>query len=384
MDPEKRYQELASKWLNNTISQDEKKEFAAWYNANQENEVLIPEFLADNEEEHKQRILNKISQAVSFNDKQARRRVVPLWWAAAAALFAVLLVGIYLSGQVGWDERAEVSLTHDVAPGGDKATLTLANGKTIFLDQAEEGEIANEHGVIISKNEEGQLLYILQEATANNKNASQYNIIKTPRGGQYQIVLPDGSRVWLNAASSLEFPVVFANNERRVKLTGEGYFEIVKHTSKSFIVETSEQEITVLGTHFNINAYEEEQLTKTTLIEGSVSIKHREGDQPTVLKPGQQAQTAYSNKCINLYNVDVSEISAWKNGYFHFKDTDIYSIMRQFSRWYDIEVVYETAQPKDVYVGKIPRTALLSEALQVLETVGIKFKIEGKKLFVLN
>ncbi|HEX3933839.1 MAG TPA: FecR domain-containing protein, partial [Puia sp.] len=209
-----------------------------------------------------------------------------------------------------------------------------------------------------------------------------YNTITTPRGGQYQITLPDQTKVWLNAESSLRFPTAFAGKDRAVQLTGEAYFEVAADKSKPFLVKAGSTETRVLGTHFNIMAYSDEGPVKTTLLEGAVSMGQEM--QSALLQPGEQGQFDSNKGIIATRAVNTRAVVAWKDGYYYFDRASMQSVMRQISRWYDVEIVYEGAVPKDEIVGKMPRTAEVSEVLHIMELIGIRFKIEGKKITVLG
>lgn len=308
-------------------------------------------------------------------------------WPAIFAAAAVLLVicGVLL---MDVEQRqapvavAQATSLEDIQPGGDKAFLTLADGRKIVLDDADSGQLAKEGNMAISKSASGELVYnATGSAPIGGADAVlSYNTLATPRGGQYKIVLPDGSRVWLNAGSSLRFPVSFAATERRVELEGEGYFEIQRDAARPFVVHTDDARVKVLGTHFNISAYKEDKEWTTTLLEGAVEVSSKNGDR-AMLRPGQQANLAEDRR-INLQTVDAAISVAWKNGYFDFRRASVKDIMKQFSRWYDIDVVYDGAIADDEYVGKIRRGVTLKQALNMLEMSNINFRIEGKTIFI--
>jgi ferric-dicitrate binding protein FerR (iron transport regulator) len=266
---------------------------------------------------------------------------------------------------------------NDIAPGGNKAMLTLADGSRIVLDEARNDTLGQQGNTSIIKTQNGQVQY----HAAGNTATVTYNTLSTPRGGQYQLTLPDGTRVWLNAASSLHFPTAFTGNHRTVELTGEGYFEVAALPGKPFLVKANGADITVLGTHFNIMAYANEQAMAVTLLEGAVNV----GRNGTVKKllPGQQARIT-GNNSIMVSGTDVQEAVAWKNGYFIFDRADITTVMRQLERWYDIEVVYEGAPPEMRFGGGMQRSLPLSGILRLLEKNGVLFKIEGRKITVLR
>jgi hypothetical protein len=277
---------------------------------------------------------------------------------------------------------------NDVLPGTQKAMLTLGDGSVIELDDAQNGTLASQGGTKVIK----------FNGTINYENAKRdgqtlYNTIATPRGGQYQVVLPDGTEVWLNAASSIHFPTQFAGNERRVELTGEAYFEVRKDARKPFHVVTATQDVEVLGTHFNVNSYTDEPLVKTTLLEGKVKVVKRETanvkrERPdeisAVLKPGEQAVLSRAHSPLTIdHSPDLEQVMSWKNGVFQFNNADIKTITRQLARWYNLEVEYSKPPDDNLYYVEMPRNSKLSSILKVLELTGnIHFEIEGNKLIV--
>lgn len=326
------------------------------------------------------KVQDSSTQPVTIIQLQSSRR----WWYAAAAV--LVLLGAFSLYQFKVKEKAKIAVAessiqkNDIAPGGNKAVLTLANGSTIILDSAANGNLASQGNTKIIKLN-GQLAY-----SADGKDAAiVYNTITTPRGGQYELILADGSKVWLNAASSLRFPVNFTGKERKVALTGEGYFEVAKNATMPFKVDVAGKgEVEVLGTHFNINAYTDEPTINTTLLEGSVKFFTTiSGEQKEVrLSPGQQAQLKLNGQ-INLNDhPDMDEVMAWKNGEFQFNSADLKSIMRQIERWYDVDVIFNSQT--DLHLsGQITRYANVSEVLRKLElTNEIHFTIEGKKIIV--
>lgn len=304
------------------------------------------------------------------------------WISIAAAILIFISFGIYYWSNIYQPAPESISLSkqYDISPGGNIATLTLADGRKISLTDAENGELAEQSGIQVTKTADGQLLYTVT-GLENSSHSLLYNTIETPPGGQYQINLPDGSRVWLNSSSSLHYPVRFTGKERKVEITGEAYFEVAHNKDMPFKVVSDGQTVEVLGTHFNIMAYPDESSTKTTLLEGSVRVTKE--NKSTVISPGQQARLKDGN--INVIAVDTKEVTAWKDGYFIFKSEDIQSIMRQISRWYNAEVEYQGDISGKVFGGRISRSRNVSEVLKILELTGsIHFKVipgdsEGKE-----
>ena len=321
------------------------------------------------------------------------------WWTAAAILVLMTGVAFYLNSkqQAALLAKKDETLKNDVAPGSNKAVLTLANGTTIVLDDASNGVVAKEGNAKVLKPADGQLLYEQEEESEHGPLA--YNTLATPRSGQYQLILPDGSKVWLNSESSIHYPISFAENERRVQISGEAYFEVAKLKLSSgqqvpFIVEKGDMQVEVLGTHFNVNAYNDESAIKTTLLEGKVRVvKHETGngkrEKPNeisvVLKPGEQAVLSRGHSPLTIHHsTDVDNVVAWKNGLFHFESADVKTVMRQLARWYDVDVVYEGATVKnDPLFVEISRNTRLSDVLKVLQESGsARFTIQGKKIIV--
>ena len=320
----------------------------------------------------------------------SRTPVKRMYWlriAAASVIGLVLLSGAYLllmkkdGGEVIPNNKPALSIK-DIAPGGDRALLTLADGTTIILDSAADGSLTRQGGVKVIKLG-GQLAYQKDD----NTTEILWNTITTPKGGQYQLVLADGSKVWLNAASSLRFPTVFKGNERKVELSGEGYFEIssteIAGSQKKlpFIVAVGDMSVEVTGTHFNINSYDDEPTIKTTLLEGKVSV--RKGENMMPLNPGQQAIIPQGKDNIQVTkDVDLEEVMAWKNGRFMFNNANVEAIMRQAARWYDVDVVFK-GNISETFSGNPPRSEYISKLLNVMEATGkVDFEINGRQIIV--
>jgi len=303
---------------------------------------------------------------------------------AAAALIILNIIGLDF-----WIEKiapapvqiASANVNPDISPGGNKAVLTLANGQRIILDSIRNGIIVRNESFEIKKTENGQLVYHAFDRNYKNARNGDFNMVSTPRGGEYRITLPDGSKVWLNSATSIKFPGVFKRNIREVELDGEAYFEIAKKSAMPFMVRSGSTEIEVLGTHFNVKAYSNQSVMKTTLVEGSVKII--EGKSSVLLKPGQQARLTGGNLTI-LNNVDIEEQTAWKNGLFVFKDASVEEVMSQVASWYDLNVTYEGKIPEKYLTGKVSRSVNASEFMNLLSYAGVKFKIKGKDIVIMN
>ena len=307
-----------------------------------------------------------------------RRR---FYYAAAAIFLCVISIGTYFLFQAG--TKSQMAFTQnlkmeksDVAPGGNKAVLTLSDGSSIILDSSLNGTLTNQGNTKIMK-QNGILSYNSQK---DQPGKILYNTVSTPRGGQYQLMLSDGTKVWLNATSSLRFPASFGENERKVELMGEAYFEVAKNASKPFKVKVNGMEVEVLGTHFNINSYEDESAIRTTLLEGSVKLNRNHAS--AILKPGQQAGVDKKGKISISSDVDMSEAIAWKEGKFQFERADIYQVMRQISRWYNVDIEYK-GTVSNHFGGTISRDVNLSQVLKMLHlTGGVKFDIQDHKVVV--
>lgn len=308
----------------------------------------------------------------------------PLWPKMAAAASILIFVGIsmwFFMLNKKSPEKHYVSnavFSKYVVPGGNKATITLSNGATVILNGTQIGKLAMQGSTQISQTQNGQINY----SKAGNESSGEpmYNTATTPRGGQYEFVLSDGTKVWLNASSSIRFPVTFGGNERRVQITGEAYFEVAHNAAMPFRVEAHGQTVEVLGTHFNVNAYEDEASVKTTLLEGSVKVS-AQGVSKTI-KPGEQSELKDGKLSIN--EVDVNDAVAWKNGYFSFKDDDMRAFMRQISRWYDIDVSYEANIPERRFSGEIARNANISQILDILSFKKIHYKTTNNQLIIIH
>jgi transmembrane sensor len=311
------------------------------------------------------------------------KKIVFASWMSVAAASILFLAGIaYWIPDKNDDTRAKVVTIAEkhspILPGGNRAMLTTSDGSTIILDSMQNGTLIQKGATKISK--QGGLLIYNVSASADRGVAVIYNTLSTPRGGQYQVVLSDGSKVWLNAASSLHFPTAFTGSQRVVELTGEAYFEVAKNKEKPFQVRVGNMQVNVLGTHFNINAYSDESSIKTSLLEGSVKIT--KGNTSGILKPGEQGVLNNKEDKVAITNADMNEVMAWKNGLFRFEGADITTIMREIGRWYDVEIIYAGKVPMRRFEGKISRNAQLSEVLRILELSDVKFTVEGKKIIV--
>lgn len=301
--------------------------------------------------------------------------------AVAASVLLVIGVGAYFFLSRKTKESTEivnVPVPVDIkAPQTNRAVITLADGTTVYLDSTANGQLAMQDNVKLVKLADGQIVY---EPAGRNPQSVSYNTLTNPRGSKViDMTLADGSRVWLNAGSSVTYPVVFTGNERNVHITGEAYFEVASDVSKPFYVAKGDVRVQVLGTHFNVNAYEDEEDIRVTLYEGSVKVSRRA--QFVMLKPGQQAVAGQSVLRIN-HSPDLEEVIAWKNGLFTFDKADIKAVMRQLARWYDLEVEYRSGTTGDLFGGSMQRDLPLSKVLEFLKKSEVRFEVEGKKVIV--
>lgn len=338
-----------------------------------------------NQQQIRQRILNRLTAQIG--DPVKTRSIAWKWIWAAAIIIGVTGFGLFFFNQKNKQQTTIAAYKgpykNDILPGRNKAILTLANGKSVVLNNTHNGAIAKQGIAIVNKTASGQLTYITP-ASANTDNADiAFNTVTTPRGGQYQVTLPDGTNVWLNAASSLKFPTAFTGNERDVELTGEAYFEVAKNKEKPFKVNVNKMLVEVLGTHFDIMAYDNEPVIKTTLLEGSVKVKRDAAN--ALLVPGQQALAFRNSSILKVQKADLEETMAWKNGYFIFHEENIQDIMKKVARWYDVDVVYQGNIKGENFGGSVSRFSNISELLQNLELTGtIHFKIDGRRVTVME
>ncbi|TYP96235.1 FecR family protein [Sphingobacterium allocomposti] len=390
---------LFRKFLQNRCSPEELNRLYYYFDID-ENENLLKEIILeeldrdlDSEEspaqaQHLADLFDRISEKAQISEEQQtlkKRR----WFgrrasvAAAAIVFVTMLTAIsyWQITNTTQPKIAEESVVSYPKPGTDKAILTLFNGKEIILTDAKQDQILAGSGITISNNTEGLVVYQVDQSTLAKDSGAQLNTIRTPRGGQYQIVLADGTKVWLNASSSLIFPSHFSGDKRGVKLEGEAYFEVAHDAAKPFLVQTAESEVEVLGTSFNVMAYPEEQKNEITLLTGSVNVK--KGKEARRLIPGQQAEIQRKETGIRVGVVDIEPIIAWKNGVFLFDQSELPQVMRQIGRWYDAEVAYEKEIPDVKLTGMVSRDDSLAVLLDILERAGgVSFDVQKNKIMV--
>lgn len=416
--PSDRIQYLLQKFFRNEYTAEEKEELALWidtignedewksqledvwnqYPVMEKMDPLKVESVLKKIFEEEKATLNFPSRKKSRINGMFRVSVMAAAVAGLLITLSIMYVNKHFRPKTIIESARQTLTKEDITPGGNKAVLLLANGKKILLDSAENGSLAQLGNTRIVKLQNGQLTYTNAGAATNPlpAEAIHFNTLRTPPGGQYQIVLPDGTKVWLNAASSIKFPTAFATNQRQVEISGEAYFEVAKNPASPFTIQiisshgAPEANVFVLGTSFNINAYEDESAIKTTLSEGKVKVESltntqlAEGKQTdgTQIFPGEQVLIDKTGKLSVAKKVDLEEVTAWKNGRFDFEGNDIESVMRQIARWYNVDVKYENTISAH-FMGTISRDVNLSEVLKMLEVTGtVKFKVERRTVSV--
>jgi transmembrane sensor len=400
--------DLLMKHLQGNLSHPEQEQLNHWVQQSDRNRRL---FASVNDEEQLRQlvllygysettdneaiILSKIRQGMSAGQPLAPvRKMHGLWrWTSVAAIILVVAgVGYYIINNKSKNNTttaANTTAPADIQPGRDGAVLTLADGRQVVLDSLGNGVVATQDGAQVTL-KDGALAYAKDGSTT-----AVYNTLTTPKGRQFQLILPDGSKVWLNAASSLRYPTVFVGNERRVEVSGEVFFEVARNTKMPFKVTIPPPpgaarggiaDIEVLGTQFNVNAYSNETAIRTTLVEGSLKVVNREsaiGNKPfVVLTPGKQAALTADAR-LTVADADVDKVVAWKRGIFNFEDASLEEVMRQIERWYDIQVVYEKNVPDIKFGGKMSNDVSLQGLLRSLQESDVHFRLEGRKLIVL-
>jgi ferric-dicitrate binding protein FerR (iron transport regulator) len=382
---------LILRHLQNKLTREEKHELDKWLSEDEANPLFLESLEGDAAlDKHLEFFssiqvdsdLQKVRQRLSQKRHKTYRWMRPGYLEYAAMVAVVFSIGIWgynyfnagkktMVTTLAKSQRAKV---YDVPPGDDGAKLELADGSVIYLGDKQQDSTILVNGVKI--NQKDGVIYDIRNLNATNE--VRYNRISTAKGGQYQIILPDGTRVWLNSESSLRFPTAFTGKERNVELSGEGYFEVAKSIGRSFKVQVEEVSVEVLGTHFNIMSYPDEKSINTTLLEGSVKV--RKGATYKLIIPGQQAQI---NEGIKLADVDVNQAVAWKHGFFEFNSTELPSIVRQLERWYDVEIEVDKKVAVKHFSGTISRDTPISQVLKMLKlTGGLDFKIEERRVYL--
>ncbi|HLY70739.1 MAG TPA: FecR domain-containing protein [Puia sp.] len=391
---EARIKYLLRQYCGNALSIEESEEFRVLLNLNDHKEVfekVIEDQIAEQEpgqffvEYDYGALLQKVTGIDKTGKKQPTIRSIrarTIWWSAAAILLIACGVYFYKESRPIPQETVTQTGKQDIkAPASNRATIALANGQKIFLDSLGNGIMKKQGSAELEKKGAGSIVY--------NDNGQPketiYNTLTNPRGSRVvDITLADGTRIWLNAESSLTYPVAFAGKDREVSITGEGYFEVAKDPKRPFRVQVNKVEIEVLGTHFNISGYADENNIRTTLLEGSVRISSGDRHSAHMLKPGEQAIVDRTNGDAQIKTgIDLDEVMAWKNGSFEFNGTDLKTIMNELARWYDADIEYGSKIPTDRFFGIVSRSSNLSEVLKIMEGANVHFKIDGKKVIVM-
>lgn len=381
--------------MNGEISLEEKLELDQWVGAAEQNRAFFSELtdpaiikssVGKMDQYDRSRVWEKFQLGIQQLKEKPDINKPPhlmtrkwLRYAAAAAVFTGVSIGAYflMHQRMAYPrEIAAKPIKTDIAPGGNRAILTLGNGSEIILDSAQNGIIAQQGNTNIVKTDSGKLTY---KISPDIKSALSNNTMTTPRGGQYQLILSDGTKVWLNAASSITYPTAFVGSQRKVMITGEAYFEVAHNSLKPFLVSVNHMEVEVLGTHFNINAYPDETSITTTLLEGSVKVSWN--NQEKLLKPGQQSQAAINGISI-MEKADLDYVMAWKNGEMELANGDVKKLFREISRWYDVDIEYRGVIPEGQFAASIKRNLPLSNLLRVLDTYGVHTQLENKTIVV--
>lgn len=395
----KQFIHILKKYQNGTATRQEKRFIEAYYDLFEaKKEELTDDSILEDD------MLNDMW--LRLKDKKEKGKVKIKRWQSRSMRMAAAILALVMFGGALWYVAAYYSrynktdlskttasnLIDSIVPGGNKAVLTLANGKEVVLDSVQVGSSMQQGNANIRKLSNGRLIYKAaprQTVAGNVPHPIQYNTLRTPRGGQYQVVLPDGSKVWLNAESAIRFPTVFSGSKRTVAISGEAYFEVAKQADKPFIVKADGMNIEVLGTQFNVAAYGESKAIKATLSEGAVRVG-RQGDdekmQYVQLKPGEQASLDRMEGDLQVKPVNLEAALAWKNGLFYFEDTNIKTIMSEISRWYNVNVIYDATSLEDKnFSGVVSRYGKVGALLKRLELTGtVHFRIEGRTIVVTN
>ena len=381
---------LVKKYLHDTATKEETEKLFQWYRSEMNADSHWDLDAFEDEEDLKLFILSKID-APDLIEKQAPVYRKFYYLVSAASLAIFMAIGLYFFNNNNQTYVSPTSVKKvvkqkaiDIQPGTNKAILTLSNGKKIILDDSQNEVVINDGAIKVHKNAKGIIEYTLnrlgKEQNEKTEVQTGYNTIQTPIGGKFQLTLADGSKVWLNSASSLRFPVYFSGDNRAVELKGEAYFEVAKSQNKKFTVRSGNQTVEVLGTHFNINAYSDEPVITTTLIEGAIRVVELNTHKFQILKPCEQSKV---HNDIKIQKKDTQADIAWKDGYFYFENSSIETVMRQLGRWYGITARYESVLPQQHFEGAISTNLTLLEVLEILQKSNVHFSLEGKEVVVM-
>jgi len=382
---------IANRYLSGTATPEERAILDDWYRSFDDRFVELPPDAETHQDRLGERMRTRLMRELREPGVVSMRPRYRSWMRVAVAL--LLLAGLGLGIRMIWFSPAEVTdsapltRTDDrpLAPGSDRAWLRLGDGSVVYLDSTAPGLLASQAGLQLEKKADGSIVYQTGTPGTDPAGSTVFNEIRTPRGGQYQVILSDGTHVWLNAETTLRFPVAFRGEDRKVELSGEAYFEVARDEHRPFRVMTGASLVQVFGTHFNVNAYSDEASVRTTLLEGRVGVgpaASGSGEALRMLTPGQQASVKPDGTVKVDDRADTEEAIAWKNGRFHFNSADIRAIMRQIARWYDAEVIFE-GDPDLHFTGQITRRDEVSRVLQMMEMTGeVRFRVEGRRIYV--
>jgi len=374
----KSFKQLIGRYLDNVATQEEKRIIDKFLDSYWHEELNWQTDIMGDEHKVRAEILQKIRNKGIVEKSYKKQKTFRILWRVAASFIILAVSGYFLL-----QSNSKFDL---IKPGKETAVLTLADGRVIILDETKSGLLASQGKIKIVK-KDNQLIFDASGSLSDKQSGHKINTISTPRGGQFQVVLPDGSTAWLNAASSIKFPTSFSGKERRVEITGEVHFEVQSKSLSQkvkipFIVVTEGLEVKVLGTHFNVNTYSDDGIVRTTLIEGSIEVFNPKTGGSQVILPGQQAQLS-ENGQINVIDVNLNEVIAWKNGNFFFNDTGIEVIMNSVARWYDVDIKYEGDVKELRFVGIVSRKDDIREILNIMAITGVvDFDIQGRTIVV--
>ncbi len=381
MEEKDRYiNQLLAKFEKGTATREEMQVLEEWFNSFSDMPNILDSLDEKEKEQRRQELHERITLGIEQHEhpmevKTFRMGGFKQWFLVAASLISIFSAGyffLFSSQNKSAQLQQQANL---IQPGSQKATLTLSNGEQILLDDAKEGELSKEGNTSILKIKSGDLVY---KANHNNQKV-HINTLSTPRGGKYHITLADGTNVWLNAESSIEFPTDFPGNSREVSIQGEAYFEVAKNASKPFLVHTENQVIEVLGTHFNVNAYKNNSAIKTTLLEGSIALQSHQ--KRLLLIPGQQVINR--DEKLTKITIDPTEVIAWKEGYFDFTDANIQSVIEEFARWYAIDIEYKGNTVNETFTGRIPRNWPFEKVWKIMQSFkSIQVEMQGRRIIV--
>lgn len=371
------YQQLVERYVTSTAS---KQELDLLFHLMDDEEFC--EVMAETMDHHLLENLEKVKQAKLVSLRKKRYRFVGI---AASLILMISITSLYFFSGYNKDVKSKQSInviTSVISPGENKAVLTLADGKQIILKDHNNKLLSKEAGLMVYNSKEGVLTY---KAGSSASTSISYHTISTPMGGQYKLILEDGTKIWLNAASTVRFPSRFSSEQRKIEVSGEVYCEISKDPKRPFRVGFGNQMVEVLGTHFNINAYADENFTRTTLLEGSIKIVNTQTLQSKLLVPGDQAKMDPINNQLKIEKVNTEAVVSWKEGYFLFNQEPLESIMRKVSRWYDVEIIYKGDIPQKKFGGNISKFNDVNELLDVLSATGsVRFETQGRRIIVMK